>query len=120
MNNGLRVYAQYDVMQEGFEMWVVEQVPGDESRIAISESVTMHIQDRNESTPPPAFILSRAAAALLMDSFWEQGIRPANYLDIRGEVSAQAQHIKDLRNIINNLFILTGVYVAKGDSDGGG
>lgn len=116
MLDELVIYANHEPIQAGFSVWLIAKSSEDPDHVGIVTNLTMENVHRAEATPQPTFVLKDEAARNLMDQLWNAGLRPTNYEDLRGEISAQREHIKDLRSLLSYLQSLVDTVLTRGNS----
>ena len=107
----MRVKVKTNYRVDGFDLLFIQVDRTDEMNVGVIESIIMKIVPVYEAVEQHPISIDREVAAKLMDQLWNFGIRPTDYREMHGEISAMASHITDLQNILARLldFITKGL-----------
>ncbi len=68
---------------------------------SVAASLNMEAYDVGSAlSPSPAIMVEDDILQSLMDQLWRLGIKPSDYVDNRGQVTAMAEHISDMRMVV--------------------
>lgn len=93
----LSIRCTPDLPMDGFQVWIFER---NNDGLHVADPVTIRRVEQEGVTFPPTLQLSSNAAQTLLDDLWVAGLRPTDYHDTRGEVTAMRAHIADLQRIV--------------------